>query len=100
MARCRVVATWQFVIFPAVPVYWRATHGDIRPSLTNPVSSNTHDDGAITFCIRRASCRRTGTGSHGVFATKWFRDCSLGSSNRCAIGWIDLRRPSSIKPVM
>jgi hypothetical protein len=99
VARCRVVATWQFVTFPTVPVYWRATHGDIRPSLTNPVSSITHADGSMTFCIRRANCRRTGTGSHGVFARKCCSDCSLASSKRSAIGCTDLRRPSSIKPV-
>jgi hypothetical protein len=48
--------------------------------------------------IRSAIRRRTGSTSHGLFVTKWFNACSCGPCNRAAIGWIDLRRPSSINP--
>src|SRR5690606_9975070 len=37
-ARCRLTPTWQLVTFPAVPVYWRATHTDASPDFRKPVS--------------------------------------------------------------
>ena len=91
-------ATWQFVTFPAVPVYWRATHGDAVPYLSSPVSSTAHAAPASTSSMRSAIRRRTGAAAHGLFVTKWFNACSCGPASRAAIGWIDLRRPSSINP--
>lgn len=80
-----------------VPEYWRVTHGEASPSLTNPVSSITHASGSIRARALRESVLRTGSTSHGELVTiccnRW-----LSTRSRCAIGCIDLRRPSSIKP--
>jgi hypothetical protein len=66
--------------------------------LSQPVSSIAHAVGSIALVIRTASRRRTAAASHGLFVTKWFNACSCGPASRAAIGWIDLRRPSSINP--
>ena len=42
-----LTAIWQLVTLPAVPVYWRATHGDAVPHLSSPVSSIAHTAGPI-----------------------------------------------------
>jgi hypothetical protein len=79
-------ATWQFVTFPAVPVYCRATHGDAVPHLSSPVSSIAHAAGVTAASISCATRARTGTTSHGLFVTKWFNACSCTPARRAAIG--------------
>jgi hypothetical protein len=69
-----------------------------RPSLGKPVSSTTQTAGSITRHIRSARRRRTGRQSHGEAWMKWCSACLLVSGSRAAIGWIDLRRPSSSSP--
>ncbi|GHI20477.1 hypothetical protein Shyd_18480 [Streptomyces hydrogenans] len=48
--------------------------------------------------LSRAIRRRTGSGSHGDWFTNCCRACMFPSGSRSAIGWTDLRRPSSIRP--
>jgi hypothetical protein len=48
--------------------------------------------------IKPATRRCTGSTGHGLFVTKWFNAWSCTPSSRAAIGWIDLRLPSSINP--
>jgi hypothetical protein len=52
---------WQLPTLPSVPEYCRATPGEARPSLGNPVSSITQASAAITATARRASRSRTGS---------------------------------------
>ena len=89
---------WQLPTFPKHPEYWRATPTDIFPNFGNPVSSITHASGDSSRLIRRASARRTSTGSHGDWLTNCCKHCSSPSASRAAIGSIDLRLPSSISP--
>ncbi len=53
------MAIWQLVTFPAVPVYWRATHGDAVPHLSSPVSSTAHACGLAASSISSAITVRT-----------------------------------------
>src|SRR6185312_15457099 len=96
VARWALTPIWQLVIFPAVPVYWRATHGEDVPDFRYPVSSKITASGASSRAIRWASWARTGVGSQGESDTNCCRACSLPSGSRAAIGWIDLRLPSTI----
>jgi hypothetical protein len=90
--------TWQLPTLPSAPQYWRATPTDLFPNLGKPVSSITHASGQISASMRNASARRTGSGRHGDWLTNCCRHCSSPSSRRAAIGSIDLRLPSSIRP--
>ncbi|CAM5705111.1 hypothetical protein SALBM135S_07643 [Streptomyces alboniger] len=98
MAACTLTATWQLARLPSVPQYWRATPTDARPHLGNDTSSTTHTSGRITRQSLSAIRRRTGVQSHGDWLTNCCRACISPSGSRSAIGWIDLRRPSSIRP--
>ena len=74
-------------------------HPDRRlAALGNDTSSITHTSGLTTAVSRSAIRCPTGSGSHG----DWFTNCCgarmFPSGRRPAIGWIDLRRPSSIRP--
>ncbi len=90
--------TIQFACLPSAPQYWCATAIDIFPSLGKDTSSTAQAAGPISGSIRSAIRRRTGSGSQADWFTNYCRFCSLPSSSRSAIGWIDLRRPSSISP--
>jgi hypothetical protein len=98
VAAWTLTATWQFARFPTAPQYWRATPTDALPHLGNDTSSITHTSGAIASYNRSAIRRRTGSGSHGDWFTNCCRACMVPSGSRSAIGWTDLRRPSSIRP--
>lgn len=98
VAAWTLTATWQFARFPRAPQYWRATPAEAWPHLGNDTSSITHTCGVIVSDSLRAIRRRTGNGSHGDWFTNCCRACMFPSGSRSAIGWIDLRRPSSIRP--
>lgn len=98
MAAWTLTATWQFARLPTAPQYWRATPADALPHLGNGTSSMTHTSGLTTLDIRSAIRRLTGSGSHGDWFTNCCRACMFPSGRRSAIGWTDLRRPSSIRP--
>ena len=65
------------------------------PVLGDDTSSTAQASAATWGTIRCEIRRRTGTGSHVDWSTNCCRFCSLPSGSRYAIGWIDLRRPSS-----
>lgn len=88
----------QFARLPTAPQYWRATPTDALPHLGNDTSSITHTSGLTTPDSRLAIRCLTGSGSNGDWFTKCCRACMFPSGRRSAIGWIDLRRPSSIRP--
>jgi hypothetical protein len=90
--------TWQLATLPSSPQYWRATPGEKRPHFGIPVSSIAHATGPSSPHIRRASRRRTAVSSHGESDTNCCSPWSSTSPRRCAIGCIDLRRPSIISP--
>jgi hypothetical protein len=98
VAACTLTATWQFAHLPNDPQYCRATPTDAVPHLGNDTSSTTHTSGLIASHNRPAIRRRTGSGSDGDWFTNCCRACMFPSGSRSAIGWIDFRRPSSIKP--
>jgi hypothetical protein len=98
VAAWTLTATWQFARFPTAPQYWRATPTDAVPHLGNDTSSITHTSGVITSDSRSAIRCLTGSGSHGDWFTNCCRACMFPSGSRSAIGWTDLRRPSSIRP--
>jgi hypothetical protein len=54
--------------------------------------------GSIAVLMRIASRSRTGSHSQGLWLTNCCRHCSSPSASRAAIGSIDLRHPSSIRP--
>ncbi len=97
-AAWRLTATWQFDCLPSAPHHWRATPTDICPSLGNETSSITHTTGSTTGTVFSATARSTAAWSHGDWFTNCCRACMSPSGSRSAIGWIDLRRPSSINP--
>ena len=70
MTRLTLTPTWQLVIFPAVPVYWRATPTEALPHLSQPVSSIAHACASRTSTMRWANRSRTGATSHGLLVTK------------------------------
>lgn len=90
--------TWQGERLPSAPQYCRETATDWSPDFGNEVSSITHASGVMAEVIFRAIFRSTGTWSHGDWLTNCCRACMLPSGSRPAIGWMDLRRPSSISP--
>ncbi|GHI25928.1 hypothetical protein Shyd_94000 [Streptomyces hydrogenans] len=98
VAAWTLTATWQFARFPSAPQYCRATPTEAVPHLGNDTSSITHTSGRIARLSRSAIRRRTGSGSHGDWFTNCCRACMFPSGSRSAIGWTDLRRPSSIRP--
>jgi len=55
---------WQLPVFPNVPEYWRATHGDAVPSFGKPESSTTYTAGSIASAAHRATLARTRSWSH------------------------------------
>ncbi|GGM26029.1 hypothetical protein GCM10010129_83100 [Streptomyces fumigatiscleroticus] len=98
VAACPLTATWQSARLPSAPQYCRATPTEARPHLGNDTSSMTHTSGSTTCTSRSAIRRRTGVHGHGDWFTHCGRACMFPSGSRWAIGWIDLRRPSSISP--
>lgn len=96
VAGCALIPIWQLAIFPAVPVSWRATHDEEVPDFRYPVSSKIIAFGLSSLAFRWVSRARTCTGSHGGSDTNCCRACSSPSGRRAAIGWIDLRLPSTI----
>ncbi len=98
VAAWTLTATWQFARLPTAPQYCRATPTDARPHLGNDTSSSTHTSG-VTASVSRSAIRfLTGSGFHGDWFTNCCRACMFPSGRRWAIGWIDFRRPSSIRP--
>lgn len=98
MAAWTLTSTWQFARLPTAARYWRATPTDALPHLANDTSSITHTSGRMASHNHSAIRRLTGNGSHGDRFTNCRRACMFPSGRRSAIGWTDLRRPSSIKP--
>lgn len=95
---CPLTATWQLACSPSAPQYWCATVTGIRPPLGKDTSSTAQASGRICGTIRSANRRRTGTGFQVDRFTNCCRFCSLPSGSRSAVGWTDLRRPSSVSP--
>ena len=58
----------------------------------------THTSRLIVWTSRSAIRRRTGVHRQGDWLTNCCKACMFPSGSRWAIGWIDLRRPSSISP--
>ena len=98
MAALTETITWQLAVLPSAPQYWCATPGEKRASFGRLVSSTTQPSGSISALIRRASRRRTGASSQGESVMNCCSACSSPSGSLAAIGWIDLRRPSSRRP--
>lgn len=98
MAACTPTATWQLARLPRAPQYWRATPTEAVPHLGNDTSSTTHTSARTASHGFWAICRRTGVHCHGDWFTNCCRACMFPSGSRSAVGWIDLRRPSSIRP--
>lgn len=57
MARVRLTATWQLVIFRAEPVYCRCTPTEWRSPLEKPLSSMIHAHTDATQVISASACR-------------------------------------------
>jgi hypothetical protein len=93
-----LMPTWQLATLPRAPEYWQATPTEAVPNFGKPVSSTIQASGSTTALIWVASRWRIGRQSQGLWLTNCCSACSLPSGWRSAIGWIDLRFPSSISP--
>jgi hypothetical protein len=98
VAAWTLTPTWQLATLPSVPGYWRATPTEALPYLGKPVSSTIQASGSTAAVIRAASRWRTPRQSHGLWLTNCCSACSSPSGSRSAMGWTDLRLPSSINP--
>jgi len=72
--------------------------GENRPSFGSPVSSTIQPTGSISLVIWAANRRLTGASRHGESVMNCCSPCSSPSGSLAAIGWIDLRLPSSNRP--